>query len=95
MVLLGVLVTPDPLAGRVHVQIDEAKAHKWSLILEEILASNRCTPAESSKMAGRLSFTCCTAADKVGRAYIAPFHAQQHDPLPDFCISGRFRRAAA
>ena len=30
----------------------------------------------------------------MGRAYLPPFHAQQHQPLPDDGLSVRFRRAS-
>ena len=34
------------------------------------------------KMAGRLGFSVTLAADRVGRAFIRPFHAQGHAPTP-------------
>ena len=47
-----------------------------------------------SKFAGRLSFTVIVAADKVGRAYIKPFHAQAYSPLMGGRMSARLRMAA-
>ena len=94
LTILGVLVQPKPRDGQVLVQITRDKAERWGLALAECLEQSRCDPGTSGKLAGRLQFACTVAADKVGRAFIAPFHAQSHAPLHQCAISQRWRRAA-
>ena len=94
LLVLGALVTDDPLAGRVTIQVTQEKAMAWAADLELCLASGQCEASESGKLAGRLSFAVTLASDKVGRAFIGPLYAQQHDPLPRGAISMGWRRAS-
>ena len=94
LIVLGVLVQEDPRNGRVEVQVTAEKAKAWSELLQKYLQDGRCEAGDSGKLAGRLSFAVTMAADKVGRAYIRPFYAQQHDPLPDAMLSSRWKQAA-
>ena len=56
-------------------RLDEEKAQRWSLALEDILEEDRCDAAIASKFAGRFSWTVTMQADKVGRAYIRGWYA--------------------
>jgi hypothetical protein len=73
--------------------IDAAKASAWACTLTDILETGLCPSGLAGKMAGRLSWTCSAAADKVGRAFIGPFYAQQHDPTPGDVVTQLMVRA--
>ena len=45
-------------------------------------------------MAGRISFSVIVSGNKVGRAFIKPFHAQAHHPLPGHMMSPWLERAS-
>jgi len=94
LIVLGALVRDVPEKGIVTIQVSEDKAREWSKQLEDCVAAGRCEAGLSAKFAGRLSFAVTLAADKAGRAFIAPMYAQQHDPLPEGRISWRWRCAA-
>jgi len=94
MIILGVLVQPCPWDGNIRVQITKDKAVKWAATIRMCLERQHCDAGTSGKLAGRLQFACTVAADKVGRAYIGPFHAQQNDPLPGGAISRRWTMSA-
>ena len=51
-------------------------------------------PGQASKLAGRLSFAVTVSGNRVGRAYIKPFYAQAHAPLPGHVVSPWLRRSA-
>ena len=61
-------------------RIDETKAGKWALMLEDIVLKERLAVEASLKMAGRLGSAVTCSLDKVGRAFIKPFFAQAYDP---------------
>jgi len=92
--LLGVLISPRIDQQLVSVQVTAEKAQKWIKGLEDRLECDSCDAGMSGKFAGRLSFACCVAADRVGRNFIGPFYAQQHAPLAGGAISVRWRRSA-
>jgi len=92
--LLGVLISPWTDQQLVSVQVTVEKAHKWIHSLEECLERGSCDAGMSGKFAGRLSFACCVAADRVGRNFIGPFYAQQHAPMAEDVISVRWKRCA-
>ena len=50
-------------------------------MLEETLRTRRMTPSEASRMAGRFVWATSWACDKVGRAWVKPFHAQALRPM--------------
>ena len=77
LILLGVLICPDPVSQTVLICVDEDKARRWAEDLRACLRRGACDSAMAGKLAGRLSFACCVAADRVGRAYLPPLHAQQ------------------
>jgi len=66
----------------IQVTVPEQKVVKWTAILDEAAEKTRMDTGVAAKMAGRLSFACHAAGGRQGRAYIAPFYSQQHDPLP-------------
>lgn len=49
--------------------------------MQQMLDSNSLTPTNSSKMAGRFSFSATVSGNRVGRACIKPFYAQAHSPF--------------
>ena len=61
--------------------MDATKVGRWKNALEETLRTRRMTPSEASKMAGRLVWATSWACDKVGRAWVKPFHAQALRPM--------------
>ena len=87
-------MTADWVARRVWLAVSPDKALKWSEQLQVALDQDVMDAGTASKFAGRLSFAVIVAADKVGRAYVKPFHAQAHSPLPCGRISVRLRLAA-
>ncbi len=82
MLALGHWVHADVAKRTVLTRLDEEKAQRWSLALEDILEEDRCDAAIASKFAGRFSWTVTMQADKVGRAYIRGWYAAAHAPLP-------------
>ena len=87
MVVLGAAVNLDWPRKLVTMHIEEAKAERWKACLQQIVNEAKCSPELASKMAGRLSFTVSVAANRVGRAFIKPFYAQQHAPLKAEAVS--------
>ena len=81
MVVLGAAVNLDWPRRLVTMHIEEAKAERWKVCLQNILQTGECSSELAAKMAGRLSFSVSVAANRVGRAFIKPFYAQQHAPL--------------
>jgi len=81
MIVLGARVGVELATARVTASIDPEKGLKWTLVLLEILRTQKCDPELAAKMAGRLSFAVSAAAGKVGRAYLKPFFAQAYAPL--------------
>ena len=81
MVVLGAEVSLQHEQWRVLARVDAQKAAHWKGPLLDALATGRMDPGTSSKVAGRLSFAVTVAADRCGRAFIRPFHAQAHDPM--------------
>ena len=73
---------PDPLKGASADSRRSARAYKavriviFPGIFEPVPCP--CSCRSRRKLAGRLSFTCCVAADRVGRAFIIPMYAQAH-----------------
>ena len=78
MLALGHWVHADVVKMTVLTRLDEEKAQRWSLALEEILEEDRCDAAIASKFAGWFSWTVTMQADKVGRAYIRGWYAAAH-----------------
>jgi hypothetical protein len=74
--------------------INPIKAIVWRLVLEEILNTGRLTPVDAAKMAGRLIWSTSWATDKVGRAWVKPFHAQALSPMLNNIASPWLKAAA-
>lgn len=81
MVVLGASVNLDWAKKLVTMHVDDVKAEKWKECLLTILECGICSAELSAKMGGRLSFAVSVAANRVGRAFLKPFYAQQHAPL--------------
>ena len=94
MVVLGSLCRVDFPSRSLHTQVDPVKAAKYTQVLQTVLDTNALEPGQASKMAGRLSFAVSVTGNRVGRAYIKPFYAQAHAPLPGFVASPWLRRSA-
>jgi hypothetical protein len=69
------------VTASVTICVAPAKAEKWSLLLQRLVDTMVCEPTEAAKHAGRLGFAVSLAADKVGRAFVKPFHAQANAPM--------------
>jgi hypothetical protein len=93
MVVLGATVIVDWPGKACIAHVAEAKSEKWKDLLEQLLASGVCAPCNAASMAGRLSFTVTLAANRVGRAFIKPFYAQQHAPTSGNVTSQALERA--
>jgi hypothetical protein len=93
MVVLGALVSISWAEQKVLTRVSSDKAKKDLFVLQQMLDSNSLTPTNSSKMAGRFSFSATVSGNRVGRACIKPFYAQAHSPLPGSTLSPWLRRA--
>ena len=93
--ILGTVITFIPKTVSMTVEVDPAKAIKWSGILSQILVSGQCSQKVAVKMAGRLSFAVASSTGRVGRAYIKPFFAQANMPLRNGRASWQLCLAAA
>ena len=81
LVVLGAAVIVDWPSKACVAHVADDKADKWKAILVELLESGTCSVTDAASMAGRLSFIVTTAGNRVGRAFIKPFHAQQFSPM--------------
>ena len=93
MVVLGATVIVDWPGKSMQTHVAEAKAERWREILLRLLNEGKCSRQEAAAMAGRLSFSVTTSANRVGRAFIKPFYAQQMAPLHGNAISERLEWA--
>lgn len=93
MICLGAQVRVMFASKQLFTCVAPAKAAKYSELLEIMLTTGVLSPGEASKMAGRLGFSVCVSGNRVGRAFIKPFHAQAHLPLARHTISPQLRRA--
>ena len=93
MVVLGASVWVNWPGRSFEARVADAKAEKWSKFLKALLEVGVCNSADAASMAGRLSFTVTLAANRVGRAFIKPFYAQQHAPLPGGAIGAALENA--
>jgi len=95
MAVLGIVLTYCPRTLSTTGEVQPTKAVKWASQLQDVCDSKVCSAGAASKMAGRLAHTVCQAADRVGRAFIWPWYAQQHDPLRGGAASLALQRSAA
>ena len=93
LVVLGALVTVSWDEQKVFTRVNPDKAQRYQAVLKQMLDSNMLTAGDASKMAGRSSFSVTASGNRAGRAYIKPFYAQAHDPLPGGSLSPWLRRA--
>ena len=78
---------------KLRIAVAEEKALKWAAELEDMMQTRKCDPDRASRFAGRFGFACTLAAGKVGRAFVRPFYAQAHAPMPGFSVSPLLMRA--
>jgi len=81
VIVLGASLHVEWARKLVTMHIDGTKAEKWKDCLLDILETGICASELAAVMGGRLSFAVGVAANRVGRAFIKPFYAQQHAPL--------------
>ena len=91
--MLGVDCEVVSRKSAITLQVDAGKAARWARMLEAVVATGVMDPGQASKIAGRLSFAVTASAGKVGRAFVRPFFAQAHDPLPGNRASPQLMRA--
>ena len=82
MIVLGACCTADFSRKVLNTHVEPAKAAKYLELLRGVLVAGTLAPGDASKLAGRLSFSVTVTGNRVGRAYIKPFYAQMHAPLP-------------
>ena len=87
LVILGAKVFYSFAEAWVASTIDDHKAEKWLLELEEIISQHKCDPDKAGRCAGRFSWACTIATGKIGRSFIKPMYAQAHSPLPGLWAS--------
>jgi len=80
MVVLGAEIELEADQSGLSTAVQEAKALAWDKSLKVSLEENRLEAGQASKLAGRLSFAVTAAANKCGRAFIKPIHAQANCP---------------
>ena len=61
MVVLGAAVNLDWPKRLVTMHVEEAKAERWKLCLQNIILTGESSPELAAKMAGRLSFSVSVA----------------------------------
>ena len=81
MVCLGAHVEAMFSTRQLATQVDQDKAIRYCGQLLLMLQTGILAPGEAARLAGRLSFAVTVSGNKVGRAYVKPFHAQSHAPL--------------
>lgn len=94
MVVLGSLCGVCYPSKVFSTQVEPSKACKYMRLLRDVLESGTLEPGTASKLAGRLSFAVTVSGNRVGRAYIKPFYAQAHAPLPGCALSPWLRQSA-
>ena len=72
-------------------QLSADKAEAWTAELKEQLSRNRLTPAEASKLGGRLSFLNSTCFNRLGRAILRPIIWRQTHVQGTFELTRRLR----
>ena len=66
-----------------------------SQVCRKVHPRHRCAPLiRLRNCAGRLSFACVIASGKIGRAFVKPFYAQAHAPMPGFEVSPSLKNGA-
>ena len=93
MVLLGMEVAVKAEEREVLTCVDEEKAIDSGIDLDEVVTSGILPPWRAAKFPGRFSFALTYNADKIGRAFIRPLHAQTHSPIPGDRLSAAGARS--
>ena len=75
-------------------KVDSVKASRWVDDLVAMVKRGVCSMELAAKYAGRLSFAVVVSGNRVGRAYIRPFHAQANAPLAGSTMSSALIFAA-
>jgi len=79
--VLGVEVAIRLEEYAVTTAVRPAKAQAWQKAVEHALEVMKLEQGEAAKLAGRLRFAVTAAANRCGRSYIKPIHAQAARPL--------------
>ena len=93
LIVLGAECRIDWPRRQLSTRVDPVKAVKYRDQLLRVILSGKLTPGDASKLAGRLSFSVTLSGNRVGRAFIKPFHAQAHKPLYGNATSPLLRQA--
>lgn len=80
LVVLGARLASSWAKRGYYLCVDDDKRKRWLKKLKECMERNTMDPGEASKMGGQFTWTTTTAANKVGRAFVKPLHAQAHRP---------------
>ena len=93
MVVLGAKVTINWMRLAVNLCVAPEKLERWVEVMDEALVTGTMTPGTVEKMLGRLTWSSILLANKVGRAFLKPFHAQIRAPMRGARISTWLRRS--
>ena len=95
LVILGAECEIDWPRRQLRTCVAPAKAAKYRCQLLGVIAGGVLAPGDASKLAGRLSFAVTVSGNRVGRAFIKPFHAQANQPLFNNAVSPLLRQACS
>jgi len=88
---LGVDVTVHEQTDHIQFTIGDDRSSKWRAEIEHILWSERLSPSQASKLAGKLSWGATAVFGRGARVFLAPlFH---HAARSTSAISGRLKRS--
>ncbi len=82
IVVLGAEVLLNLLRRTWSHRVCPKKAKRWRRSIAQHVRARRLDAGECSKLAGRLSFACAAAHDRIGRSYARPLHRHARSPLP-------------
>ena len=91
LLVLGVRVHPSAVGVR--LELDQSKRLKYLDLVREALRTGKISMGAASKLAGKLSFTCCWCFNRLGRAMMKPIFAHSHVPSRGNAIRPRLRLA--
>ena len=89
MVLLGLRITLHNEMSE--WSLDDRKSEAWIQDLEQALKENCLTPAQASKLCGRLAFLNCHIFNRLGRALLRPLIWRQHQQRGSIALTRRLR----
>ena len=93
MTILGLKVTLCWERNALRLELLEEKAARWLQVMDKALAGGVLTQRNAEKLVGRLVWTACMIASRLGRAMLKPLYAQSTHPFRGGKISPWLARA--